>query len=1259
MTKRFLFIFPFIFGFISGFAQLTKANSFFENYEYIKAAQFYKKVVKKDSSIFALQRLGDCYRLLKDYHQAELVYSRAIKRKGVDPIYFFYYGQALKNNGKLTEAKEQFAEYGKLVPTDKKTVVSLKSCDDIKIWLSQASHYEIANVRKLNTNYSEFSPILYQNKILFTAERTSDLVNFENNPINNRPLLKVYYSTISETDGNVRYSSPRLFPGPVNSDYHDGPLSIDKKNTIYFTRVSNYAKGAGFVNRPKILIAEPVKGSKSDQNWEKPVEFPYDNDTYVVEHPSVSPDGNVLYFASDMPGGYGGNDIWMSRKNGTHWEKPENLGPEINTSGNEAFPMVRGDGMLFFSSDGLPGFGGLDLFSAKFENGKWTSVSNLGLTLNSSTDDFGIVFSDDFRKGYFSSDRAGGLGADDLYSFVLRNKAVDVSGRILLSPELNDPAKNVKLVLMTNDGSVINFTTSDSIGFFKFENLSPDQKYIVKMDENDPVLKFKDKFYMADNQNKIIRVTVINEKGDRFVFQSLPSDPSALPMLDEYSSNLKALSGSIRFGENEQALANARLNLTNEAGEVLKTTITNSGGGFVFSGLASDKNLLIKLEENSYLLPPKTKITFRNSSGEVIETFYTSEKGFDFVLLPSDQIKLQLKPDEEVQLKMSMSGKLLSGAEPGSALANAKINLVNDKGEIIQSVYTDKNGDFKFTQLPSDRNFLLKIADDNPQLVKLKEIRITDAKGKEMGTMEKKGGTFEYQYLTSDKSSMPLLGVDDSQLKFKMKGQLVDGDGNSRGLVNAKVNLLNEKGEVVQTGYTDAQGNFSFEQLPADRNYFISIDDKDPQLATIKRLVLKDEAGKILKDIPANQNKGFRFQFLAADVNDLALMKVEEPLLAIDLHGKLELKDGSNTLLANKKVSLVNERGEVLDSAITDSNGGFEFKNLPSDRKYIVKLAEEDVAFSEKVKLILTDTKGKEVQELQNADDGSFQYSLLSSEKKTFSLSGEADGGVRLNLNGQLFYRDSLKKEVLSLSKVSVYDDKGVLLQSGFTDKSGRFTFLGLPADKHFLLRMDEGDYRLVKSKSLIIADKDGNTVEEFKRNIKNFGYILLPSDMNALATEVVDDSFNSFKLLGKKLLADAQRETKPQTRNLTAKIDEQVISGTFKIIYFDLDQSALSQGARQILKIVADFAAGNPGTILEIDGHTDSRGGDKYNLYLSDHRMQEVKNYLVWKGVDVNRLKGVAYGKRRPVNSCIEHVECSEAEHAQNRRVEIKVIKR
>jgi outer membrane protein OmpA-like peptidoglycan-associated protein len=1239
-----------------GFAQINKANSLFNNYEYINAIPLYKKIVKRDSNIEALQRLADCYRILKKYQEAEEVYQKVVQKKGIDPLNFFYYGVMLKNNNKPTQAREQFVKYSLLVPSDKNSTVSIRSVDDIKLWLTRPPHFEIQNVKELNTKTAEFCPVYYNNKIVFTAERSTDLLNFEVNSLNQQAYLDIYYSNFTEESGQIKYSKQRPFPSSVNSDYHDGPISFDNNGTLYLTRVYNYSKGANFVNRPKILIATTKKKTKSDNDWDKLKDFTYNSDNYIVEHPSVSADGNVLYFASDMPGTFGGKDIWVCRKTGDAWSKPENLGEEVNTTGNELFPYIRKDGSLYFSSDGQSGFGGLDIFSATFENNKWTKVSNLGLPLNSPTDDFGIAFSDDMQKGYFSSDRPGGVGSDDIYSFIVASKSIDVSGKILMSQQLDDPAKNIKVFLLTEDGTVVNFTTSDSLGFFKFENLSPDIKYLVKMDESDPILKSRKKLYLADNENKIVRVTVINDKGNKFVFQSLPSNRSDASVQDEGNDGLSTLAGSIQFGENNKPLVNAKIDLEDERGAVLKSTITNSVGAFVFTDLVSGKTYSVKLDENEAQVPPHTKINVLNKKGEVIASVITADKGFRFELLPADQAKLTLSHEEDVKLRMSMSGKLLAANGTNKPLANVKVNLVNERGEVLQTVETDANGNFTFSKLPADRNYLVKVDEDDPRLVNMPKILLADEKGKVIGEMNNSKEGFRYEYLSADNSSLSLMSVDDTYLKFSMKGKITNGDGSGKPAANTKVNLLNEKGEVVGTGYTDEQGNFSFTKLPADQNFYVSIDEKDAKLANMKKLLIADESGKTIGEVKKDQQGNFKFEMLAADSRSHSLIAVEETELKTDMLGKLLSTDGSGKGMANKKVTLVNENGEVIDSTTTDANGSFTFKNLPSDKKYLVKLDEEDVALSGKLKLVLTDASGNNMQEIQSNKDGSFQYELLSADKKIFNLN-DTEGSTRLSLKGHFLAGDSIKTEALANSIVSLYSDKGKLLQTAFTDKSGYFYFLNLPPDVKFVVKMDERDPKLLAALRLVLTDEEGVTVREMKGVKGRFKFGLLPSDIKSLSDEVVDDSWNKLKLLGKKLLSQTEKPGTALPKSDVASPKLPYGYGLFENLYFESDKYKLSdQDKKELMKVVA-FIKQTPGTLIELDGHADSEGGAKHNLFLSDHRAQAAKNFLVAKGVNVNRLKGVAFGKKQLARPCVGPGPCTEEENAASRRVEIRVI--
>ncbi len=763
MEKINFFSILFIVLISTSFAQVKRADKYYSNYDYAKAIQLYKKAVKKKENPEALEKLANSYRLTKNYPEAELAYSQLMKQSNIAPINHFYYGMVLKNNNKIDAAKEQFKLYAAEVPTDKRSELSVRSCDDIKLWISKTQQFEINNVADLNSVHVEFCPVLFKDQLVFVSDRTKDLVNDNNFSWNQQPFLNVYSTVIKKgKDGNLSFSKKaKPFSWPINTTYHDGPISFNaEQNTMYITRVDYVVnkKDKDFVNRSKLYTS-----TLKEKKWSKPQPFQYNNDAYSVAHPSISVDGQELYFASDMQGGEGGMDIYFCEKGNDGWGKPHNLGPEVNTSADEVFPYIRKDGTLYFSSDGHSGFGGLDIFSAtKIEN-KFSSVKNLGLPLNSSTDDFGIVFLDNNTKGYFSSDRTGGQGNDDIYSFTALNKFLSVSGKILLSQNINDPIKNAKITLLTEDGNIVNITTTDSTGFFKFANLDPDKKYMVKLDETDPMFATKNKYYMADDKDRIVRVTVINEKGGKFVFQNLPTDPNSLseiPALDDIS-----IAGNILFGESpSKPLANTKVNLVNEKGEIIQTSTTNAFGAFVFSNLPAGQNFLVRVDETDTELATNTKIIITNKSGKEIQTTKSGSKGgFKFFFLSSDKNSLKAMVVEDTELRFDFKGKLTT--DKNIPIVNSIVNLVNEKSEILRTTKTDANGNFVFINLPGDKNTLIALDENDPQIKTLNEIYLVNDKGIIVKVFSRMNNKFKFTILQSDQNKLGQIYVDDPWLK--------------------------------------------------------------------------------------------------------------------------------------------------------------------------------------------------------------------------------------------------------------------------------------------------------------------------------------------------------------------------------------------------------------------------------------------------------------------------------------------------------------
>jgi tetratricopeptide (TPR) repeat protein len=453
MKSKYLVIIPLLLSVVTGSAQKSKADKYFAKAQYAKEIPAYEKAAKKndDSQQESLVRLGDCYRVLNEYKKAEDSYKQALALKGKLPADFYYnYGYVLKTNNNYAEALNQFYAYLEEKPTDNKVKNAIKSCQQIKYWMTKAVEYEIKNVEGVNTAKSEFCPSVLNNKLVYVGEKQTDFLELSVDEMNGEPFLNVFVSKV-DVD---KSSNTKTFSNKINGKYHDGPVSFSSDGkTLLFTRVDYVTKkNKEYINRAKIFFA-----NGHDRNWSNIKGFQYNSEDYSVAHPSLSPDGNYLFFTSDMPGGQGGKDLWYCKKSGDGWEKPVNLGTDVNTSGDEMFPYVRKDGVLFFSSNGLPGFGGLDIFSAKEKEGKWLVSRNESLHLNSSSDDFSVCFLSD-STGYFSSNREGGKGKDDIYWFKYTNKYINVSGTVLLTENTNDAAKGVKVILADVNGKPIDST---------------------------------------------------------------------------------------------------------------------------------------------------------------------------------------------------------------------------------------------------------------------------------------------------------------------------------------------------------------------------------------------------------------------------------------------------------------------------------------------------------------------------------------------------------------------------------------------------------------------------------------------------------------------------------------------------------------------------------------------------------------------------------------------------------------------------------
>ncbi len=400
---------------------LRAADEAFKNMQYNVALTKYKKALSKakakpDKEQISFQ-IAECYRITNNTRKAEASFKRIAKTRYAEnhPLVYLHLADAMKSNEKYDDAIPYFQKYTDAVPKDPRGPEGALSCKLAQEWIDNPTKLKIKLEKQLNSKESDFSPT-YADKLYNTLIFTSTRDAATGKDMDNWTGQNFSDLFVSKLDPKGQWSTPvQLETGDViNTVANEGNPAVNSKfNQMYFTRCPN---DKASLQGCKIMVSR-----RAGRNWGEPVPLNLGGDsTTVFGNPSISPDELTLAFTSNLPNGQGGKDIWfVSRKSSSeNFGRPLNAGPVINTPGEEMFPFLRNDTSLYFSSNGLPGMGGLDIFRSTFSNGEWTKPVNLQAPINSPGDDFGIIFNPEEDAGFFSSNRKGGRGSDDIYSFV-------------------------------------------------------------------------------------------------------------------------------------------------------------------------------------------------------------------------------------------------------------------------------------------------------------------------------------------------------------------------------------------------------------------------------------------------------------------------------------------------------------------------------------------------------------------------------------------------------------------------------------------------------------------------------------------------------------------------------------------------------------------------------------------------------------------------------------------------------------------------
>ncbi len=452
-----------IYGQLITLGPKEKGDKLFNQFSYSQALEFYQIALEeKEGDAYLTTQIANCYNKLNQPSRSEFWYKKAIASdKSPDPILLYNLAEALCSNERYDEAKEWYQKYLEADNTNAAMVNEKIAAISENRSYSRRSLYEIEKV-KFNSEQSDFSPSFYKSGVMFVSSRKGE--NWVKGSYNwdESAYLDMYY--VGENKSKVENDHFSI----LNSRFHDGPGQFyDSDKKLVFTR-SNY-QGEGSIKNNEGVTKLQIYFADWNENESKfkiDVPFVHNNKEYSYGHPTISKDGGTLYFISDMPGGYGGTDIYVSYGSGNVWSKPKNLGPEVNTPGNEVFPFLNGND-LFFASNGQGGLGGLDLFRVPLENNLPAGgPENLGAPFNSPKDDFGFITSSDFKTGFFSSNREEESN-DDIFQFKLvPPKEITIRGKVVEHPG-TDGLSEILVNIKGENQELVQSTTTDNKGEFE------------------------------------------------------------------------------------------------------------------------------------------------------------------------------------------------------------------------------------------------------------------------------------------------------------------------------------------------------------------------------------------------------------------------------------------------------------------------------------------------------------------------------------------------------------------------------------------------------------------------------------------------------------------------------------------------------------------------------------------------------------------------------------------------------------------------
>jgi len=688
-------------GLFAQTSKLKKAQKYMEDLNYVGAIGLLNQILDNSDNPEAKIIIAEAYRKISDSENAEFWYGQVVRLPEAEIDHSLYYGQALQRNGKCDMAQEWYSKFLAAKPDDIRGQYLVRACDyEEELMTKNSGIYEVTHL-DFNSNLDDFGPVYYEDGLVFSSERANSSSVSRTHSWTGNPFLDLHYVDRKSngddeegTCGNYMYGRPTKWSS-ANTKFHDAAVCFtDDQSMMFYTRNNLEGKSDDDIVKLKVFYAN----NNGSGQFSDPVGLPFNSDEYSVAHPTLSVDGSRLYFSSDMPGGQGGMDLYYADKQGSSWGPPMNMGPEVNTEAHEIFPYYHKTGRLYFSSDGHIGIGGLDLYYMDDKgNGNFGPIDNIGYPINTVSDDFGIIFNDEGTCGYLSSDRTGGAGRDDIYSFKKTAVPVEI---YVFDENTKEPIEGAVVV---DDCTGSTYTTAAN------------GKVFVDMVPNECCTFQASAETYDDNEKEGCTSANLSEK----TFVEIPLN-GALKF---------DIEGIVYDGDTQLPMEGAMVTLTNDCDEEDQTATTGEDGKYSFM-LTEDCCYTIKGSKEAYGDASTEKCTRGLNESKTLVGNLTLNKPMaptEIVTTVDPSVDPNKKGTVIIDGVKYVDGKPVSSSGQFDVSSTQATDGSNSIYYLLH-IYYDFDQSYIREDAVEDLNKLLKLMNDNPDYV----IEIgshTDARG--------------------------------------------------------------------------------------------------------------------------------------------------------------------------------------------------------------------------------------------------------------------------------------------------------------------------------------------------------------------------------------------------------------------------------------------------------------------------------------------------------------------------------------------------